>query len=68
MSRLPRDLLAAIAAGDVTIDQVRELFRLEAEALGMSFDEALSAAREGHLPNNPVGADLDLLADLLTPA
>ena len=68
MSGLPRDLLDAIEAGNVTIDQIRELFRLEAETLGMTFDQALAAARAGSLPNNEVGADLELLADLLPAA
>jgi len=68
MSGLPEHLLEAIAAGNVTIDQVRELFRLEAAALGMTFDEALAAARAGLLPNSAVGADLELLADLIPAA
>ena len=68
MSGLPQELREAIAAGNVTIDQVRELFRLEAEDLGMTFDEALAAARAGSLPHSAVGADLELLADLIPAA
>lgn len=65
MTELPADLLEAIERGEVTDDQLRELIALEARAIGLSFDEALRAAKDGTLPKNYVGADLELLIDLL---
>lgn len=69
MLELPDDLVEAFSdGGHPTVDQVRRLAEIEAAALGMSLDDALVAAREGRLPNNPIGIDLRYMADELTAA
>lgn len=68
MSPLPKDLEQAIADGTLTEEQLKELIRLEADALGLSFDQAVKQAKAGTLPKNYIGADLELLIDLLLPA
>jgi len=62
---LPATLQDAIERGDLTEAQLRELIRLEAEALGLSFDDAVARARQGRLPKTALGMDLELLVDLL---
>lgn len=68
MAPLPSELQAAIEKGRLTEDQLRELIRLEAQALDLDFDQAVRLARERRLPKNHIGADLELLVDLLPAA
>jgi hypothetical protein len=70
MSPLPQHLQDAIETGELTDEQLRELITLEARALGLSFEDVLARAQAGTLPKNYIGADLELLVDLLlaTPA
>jgi len=65
MAPLPLALQEAIERGELTEDQLRELIALEAQALGLSFEEAVRKARDRHLPKNILGADLELLVQLL---
>ena len=65
MSPLPKDLVRAIEQGELTETQLKELIRLEAEALGLSLDQAIARAKDGSLPKSYIGADLELLVDLL---
>ncbi len=46
-------------------EQLRQLITLEAEGLGLTFDDAVKLARERRLPKTPLGADLELLVQLL---
>jgi len=65
MAPLPTELQKAIEQGELTQPQLRELIRLEAEALGLPYERALELARAHKLPRNYIGADLELLVDLL---
>jgi hypothetical protein len=66
MPELPSDLVAALECGELTPEQLRRLIALEAEALGLSFDEAVARARAKTLPSRDViASDLELLVDLL---
>lgn len=66
MPELPAELLAALERGELTSDQLRQLITLEAKALGLSFDEAVSRARAKRLPSrDAIASDLELLVDLL---
>lgn len=48
--------------------ELRLLITLEAEDLGLSFDEAVARARRRELPETDLGADLRFLVKLLAPA
>lgn len=65
MAPLPAELQQAIERGELTEEQLRQLIGLEATALGLDFDEAVKLARERRLPRNAIGADLELLVELL---
>lgn len=65
MKPLPLELQQAIEEGALTDEQLRELITLEAEALGLTFKEAVECARAGTLPHNLLGSDLQLLVQLL---
>ncbi len=62
---LPTDLLAAMADGGLTQEQLRQLITIEASDLGLEFHEAVRRARDGSLPKNVIGLDLELLVELL---
>ncbi len=62
---VPASLLAALEHGELSLEQLRQLIRIEAEDLGLSFDEAVRRARERSLPRNETGSDLQLLVMLL---
>lgn len=65
-TQMPADLLAAIEGdGVLTREQFRQLFEIEAESIGLTFDEAIAAARSGTLPRNPIGFDLDFIASII---
>ena len=66
MTPLPTDLQQAIEQGELTEAQLRELIELEAKAIGLSYEEAVTKARERRLPKNYIGADLELLVQLLS--
>jgi hypothetical protein len=63
---MPLDLLAAMEHRELTQEQLRRLIAIEASDLGLGFDEAVGRARDGSLPKNVVGLDLELLVELLT--
>ena len=65
MTPLPTDLQQAIEQGELTEAQLRELIELEAKAIGLTYEEAVKKARERRLPKNYIGADLELLVQLL---
>lgn len=65
MPDVPADIQAALEAGELSEAQLRELIRLEAEALGMTFEEAVAKARAGTLPRTLIASDLEMLVELL---
>ncbi len=65
MTALPKELQEAIRKGKLTEDQIRELIALEAGEIGLSYEEAIRHARERSLPKSPIGADIELLVQLL---
>lgn len=56
MAPLPEALQQAIEKGELTEAQLRELITLEAQALGLNYDEAVKLAKERRLPKNHIGA------------
>ena len=65
MTPLPEALQEAIEKGELTEAQLRELIALEAQALGLTYEEAVRRARDRRLPKNYIAADLELLVQLL---
>ncbi len=65
MVPLPQTLRESIEKGELTEAQLRELIKLEAQAIGLDFDEAVKLAKERRLPKNLIGADIELLVHLL---
>lgn len=62
---MPAGLLMAMEQGELTPDQLRQLITIEAETIGLSFDEAVRLARARQLPRTALGADIELLVELL---
>ncbi|MFQ6031100.1 MAG: hypothetical protein ACE5Q6_26860 [Dehalococcoidia bacterium] len=65
MTPLPQGLQEAIEKGKLTAEELRELITLEARALGLDYDEAIKLAKQRRLPKNSIGADIELLVELL---
>jgi hypothetical protein len=64
--QMPPDLLAAIEGdGVLTDEQFRQLIAIEAEMIGLTFDEAVERARADTLPRNPIGYDIRALVRIL---
>lgn len=68
MPELPEELKRALEQGSLTKEQLEELVGLEAEALGMSFDAALEAARADKLPATDLGTLLEFHIEMLESA
>ena len=68
MSDLPEELLAALERGELSAEQLRQLIELEAQAVGLTFDEAVQKYRAGVLPKTHIGTDLEQLIELLPAA
>ena len=51
-------LLAALDEGELDQDHLRLLITIEAERLGLTFDEAVERAHQDTLPKTPQGFDL----------
>ncbi|MBA2450999.1 MAG: hypothetical protein H0V51_23545 [Chloroflexi bacterium] len=62
---VPLAIQEAIERGFLTQEQLRELIEVEAEWIGLSFDEAVDGAHKGTLPENLIGTDLEFLVDML---
>lgn len=65
---LSSELHEAIERGELTTEQIGELLKLEAEEAGWSFKEALAWASSGVAPEDPLQADIRLLASFLESA
>jgi hypothetical protein len=63
--QIPDDIVRAMECGELSRDQLRELIRIEAESIGLSFDEAVERARQRTLPNSLIGSDLRFLVLML---
>jgi hypothetical protein len=64
--QMPPDLLAAIEGdGVLTAEQLRQLIAIEAEMIGLTFDEAVNRARADTLPRNALGIDIRSLVRIL---
>ena len=59
------EIQAAIERGLVTQAQLRELIEIEAEQIGLNFDETVRRAHQGTLPKNEIGIDLEFLVRML---
>lgn len=62
---MPAELVRALEDGELTDAQLVQLITIEAAALGLSFDEAVQRVRDGSLPKNLIGLDLEMLVSLL---
>lgn len=62
---IPEEIVCAMMDGELTQAQLRELIRIEAEAIGLTFDEAVESARDGTLPRCHIGSDVDFLIEML---
>jgi hypothetical protein len=62
---IPEDIVEALEEGEISQSQLRRLFEIEAAALGLSFEEAVVAARDDTLPRDWIGLDLRLLVLML---
>ena len=62
---VPQEIQDAIERGEITQAQLRELIEIEAEWIGLTFDEAVRRAPQGTLPKNEIGADLEFLVRML---
>lgn len=65
MAPFPEALQEAIERGELTEAQLRELIALEAQALGLDYEQAVKLAKERRLPKNYIGSDIELLVELL---
>lgn len=65
MPELPEDLCVAVESGRVTAEQLRQLIEIEADVIGLRYDEARALAAERRLPHNAIGGDLQLLFGLM---
>jgi hypothetical protein len=62
---VPDEIIQALEDGELTQAQLRELIAIEAEELGLTYDEAVKRARQHTLPHTPTGDDLRFLVLLL---
>ena len=64
--QMPPDLLAAIEGDGILTDaQIQQLVAIEAEMIGLTYDEAVAAARADALPKNAIGFDIRSLVRML---
>lgn len=64
-SALSESLAAAVEAGSLTPDQLRELIAFEAAQIGLSFEEAVRLGRLRQLPKTLYGRDVEMLVAML---
>jgi hypothetical protein len=62
---IPPELSQAIESGVLTQDELRQLITIEAQAMGLTFDEAVRQAHARTLPRTALGSDIELLVELL---
>jgi len=65
MRGLPTNVREVIERGELTTAELRALIRHEAQALGLTFRQAVRRARTRTLPRTHLGADIELLVTLL---
>jgi len=65
--RLTPALIRSLEQGNpLSIGEVRALIEHEAELVGLTYEQAFRRARTRTLPRNYLGADLQLLIDMLS--
>ncbi len=64
MPELPIELREAIERGALTRAQLAQLIALEAEAIGLTAEEAVARAHAGTLPRHYIADDLALLVEM----
>ncbi len=65
--RLASTLTLSLEQGNpLSTEEVRELIAHEAELVGLTYEQALRRAQTRTLPRNYLGADLQLLIDMLS--
>ena len=62
---IPPELMQAIESGELTQAQLRQLITIEAQVMGLSFDDAVCQARARTLPKTLLGSDIEMLVELL---
>ena len=63
---VPSDIIAAVDAGElISQEELRSLIEVEAEWIGLSFDEAVGLGRRDQLPKSDIGTHLWFLIRLL---
>ena len=63
--KLPENLRKAMDGGVLSTEQLRQLIGIEAQAIRLDFDSAISRARSNTLPPSAIGTDLRLLIQML---
>jgi len=62
---LPDHLVEALVKGaELTDDQIREIVTIEATELGLTYDVAVRQARQGTLPRNAYGSDIEMFVEI----
>lgn len=62
---IPQEIVDAMDRGALTVEQLRTLVFVEAAAIGLTFEGAVSAWRDGTLSRCLIGDDLDMLIFML---
>lgn len=62
---IPNEIVRSLEAGELSEAQLRELIRIEAESIGLTFNLAIESARNGTLPRCHVGSDVEFLIEML---
>lgn len=62
---IPAELMRALESGELTQAQLRQLITIEAQAMGLSFEDAVCQARARTLPRTVLGSDIEMLVELL---
>lgn len=65
MPEIPESLRKAMDGGMLSHEQLRQLIELEAQAIGLDFDQAIKGARSNTLPHSAIGTDLRFLIQML---
>lgn len=62
---VPKDISDAFERGEVTVDDIRALLKIEAKEQGWSLEEALVWAQSGAPARDCIQVDIKVLASLL---
>ena len=62
---LPIEIQEAMEQGELSIEQLKELIRLEAHEIDLTYEQAIALEAQDALPRNLIGSDLDFIIKLL---